>query len=95
MPELASSLSAIRRRESDILVGNIIGSNLFNLMMVMGGTAMISPFKLDGVLLSRDVPVMIVFTALLVPVIYFRHRLDRITGLIMLAGYCLYIWSFI
>ena len=95
MPELASSLSAIRRKECDILIGNIIGSNMFNLMMVMGGTAMITPFKLDGELLARDLPVMIFFTALLVPVLYFRHRLDRITGLIMLVCYGVYIWSVI
>jgi len=93
LPELASSLSAIRRRESDILVGNIIGSNMFNLMMVMGGTAMVTPFQLEGVLLTRDLPVMIFFSALLVPVLYFRHRLDRLTGLIMLVCYGVYIWS--
>jgi len=65
---------------------------MFNLMMVMGGTALITPFKLDGVLLTRDLPVMIFFAALLVPVLYFRHRLDRLTGLAMLLGYGLYIF---
>ena len=95
MPELASSLSAIRRKETDILVGNIVGSNMFNLMMVMGGTAMIKPFNLDGELLARDLPVMISYTALLIPVLYFRHQLDRVTGLIMLVCYGLYIWSVI
>lgn len=87
MPELASSLSAIRRRESDILVGNIIGSNMFNLMMVMGGTAMVTPFKLEGELLMRDLPVMIVFSAILMPIIYFRQRLERFTGLLLLVAY--------
>lgn len=91
LPELASSLSAVRRKECDILIGNIIGSNMFNLMMVMGGTAMITPFKMDGELLTRDLPVMIFFSALLVPILYFRHRLDRIVGLAMLLGYGLYI----
>ncbi len=92
LPELASSLSAVRRKECDILIGNIIGSNMFNLMMVMGGTALITPFKLDGELLARDLPVMIFFTALLVPVLYFRQRLDRLTGLVMLLGYGLYVF---
>ncbi|MEN8135187.1 MAG: calcium/sodium antiporter [Thermodesulfobacteriota bacterium] len=92
LPELASSLSAVRRKECDILIGNIIGSNMFNLMMVMGGTALITPFKLDGELFARDLPVMIFFTALLVPVLYFRHRLDRFVGLAMLFGYGLYIF---
>jgi cation:H+ antiporter len=92
LPELASSLSAVRRRESDILVGNVIGSNMFNLMMVMGGTAVIKPFRLGNELLSRDLPVMILFSAVMVPILYVRHRLDRITGLIMLLGYGLYVY---
>jgi cation:H+ antiporter len=92
LPELASSLAAIRRRESEILVGNIIGSNMFNLMMVMGGTALISPFKLDGSLVARDLPVMILFSAVLVPLLYFRHRLDRLVGLALLLAYGGYIF---
>ncbi|MFO7606316.1 MAG: calcium/sodium antiporter [Desulfurivibrionaceae bacterium] len=91
LPELASSLSAVRRRESDILVGNIVGSNMFNLMMVMGGTAMINPFRMGGELLSRDLPVMILFAAVLVPALYFRHRIDRLTGLAMLLAYIVYV----
>ena len=92
LPELASSLAAVRHRQSDILVGNIIGSNMFNLMMVMGGTAMIRPFALEGSLLSRDLPVMIAFSAVLIPVLYFRQRLDRYVGGLLLLGYCAYIY---
>jgi cation:H+ antiporter len=92
LPELASSLAAVRRRQSEILVGNIIGSNMFNLMMVMGGTAMIRPFAMDGHLLSRDLPVMIVFSAVLVPVLAIRHQLDRSVGALLLLGYCAYIY---
>ncbi|MDF1578000.1 MAG: calcium/sodium antiporter [Desulfurivibrionaceae bacterium] len=95
LPELASSLSAVRRRESDILVGNIIGSNMFNLMMVMAGTAMITPFRMGGELLSRDLPVMILFAAVLAPLLYFRHRLDRLTGLALLAAYVLYVYCLV
>lgn len=87
LPELASSIAAIRRGECDILVGNIIGSNMFNLLMVMGGTAMVRPFTINEGLLIRDLPVMIGFTAFLVPVIYLRGRVDRLTGLVMLVAY--------
>lgn len=92
LPELASSLAAIRRRQSDILVGNIIGSNLFNLMMVMGGTAMVTPFRLNGELLARDLPVMLLFSGVLLPLLYFRHRLDRLAGLLFLLAYGVYVW---
>ncbi len=92
LPELASSLAAVRRRQSEILVGNIVGSNMFNLMMVMGGTAMVRPFALDGSLLTRDLPVMILFTAVLVPILAIRHQLDRSVGGLFLLGYCAYIY---
>jgi cation:H+ antiporter len=92
LPELASSLAAVRRRQSEILVGNIVGSNMFNLMMVMGGTAMVRPFTLDGSLLSRDLPVMIVFSAVLVPVLAIRHQMDRSVGVLLLLGYCAYMF---
>ena len=95
LPELASSLAAVRRRESDILVGNIIGSNMFNLLMVMGGTAMVRPFSINGGLLIRDLPIMIGFTAFLVPVIYLRGRVDRLTGLVMLVAYGSYLFLII
>ncbi len=92
LPELASSIAAVRRHQSDILVGNIVGSNMFNLMMVMGGTAMIRPFALDRVLLGRDLPVMILFSAVLVPIFAFRQQLDRYAGGLLLLGYCAYIF---
>ena len=92
LPELASSIAAIRRGESDILVGNIIGSNMFNLLMVMGGTAMVRPFTINGGLLVRDLPVMICFTALLVPLIFLRGRIDRLAGLVMLVAYGSYLY---
>lgn len=61
LPELASCISAIRRHHTDLLVGNIIGSNLFNLLMVFGGTGIVYPFAIPADLLKRDVPVMICF----------------------------------
>ncbi|MBU0479642.1 MAG: calcium/sodium antiporter [Proteobacteria bacterium] len=95
LPELASSLSAIRRKESDILVGNIVGSNLFNLMMVLGGTAALKPFPMAGELLARDLPTMLGYALALLLVIYFRHRIGRLPAGIMLGGYGLYIWGLV
>jgi cation:H+ antiporter len=92
MPELASSLSAVRRREHELLIGNIVGSNLFNLLMVMGTTALIRPFRLDGGLLTRDLPVMIGFAAALTGQLYFRHRLERWPAGALLLGYAGYLW---
>ncbi|MCB2183461.1 MAG: calcium/sodium antiporter [Desulfobulbaceae bacterium] len=90
LPELASSISAIRRGETDLLMGNIIGSNLFNLLMVLGGIALIKPFPLDSQLLLRDLPVMTFFTAVLLPVLYFKNKIHRLYGFLLLLAYGLY-----
>ncbi len=91
LPELASCISAIRRNEPDLLLGIIIGSNLFNLLMVMGGTALIFPFKFPADMLNRDLPVMILFAALLIPQLAWRHKITRLNGLALLALYGAYI----
>lgn len=91
LPELASSFSAIRHRESDLLIGNVVGSNLFNLLMVMGGTAVVAPFAISADVLARDVPVMIVFSAVLLPFLYFYQAVTRAQGMVLLTAYAGYI----
>ncbi len=95
LPELASCISAIRRKETDILVGNVIGSNLFNILMVMGVTGIIYPFNLEENLLLRDLPVMMIFTAILIPILYFKHELSRLTGFCLICGYAAYMYVII
>jgi cation:H+ antiporter len=87
LPELASSLSALRRNESGLLIGNVIGSNMFNLFMVLGLTAVITPVDLSRELLYRDIPVMIVFTLALFPILRHSGGTSRWHGLLFLAGY--------
>lgn len=91
LPELASCLAAIRQRQHNLLLGNVVGSNLFNLMMVMGLTAVIKPFPLSSQLLWRDLPVMLGFSAVLIPALAFGGRLTRMHGLILLLGYVVYL----
>ena len=95
LPELASSISAIRRKETDILLGNVIGSNLFNLLMVLGGIAIIKPFALQRDLLLRDLPVMTLFSAVLLPLMYFGNKINRFYGFLLLLAYGLYMVSLI
>ena len=92
LPELASSLSAIRKKESDILVGNILGSNLFNLLWVLGLTAIIKPFDLPQDTLVRDLPVMVIFSVILVPMALYQGKINRFHGSILLAAYLGYIF---
>ncbi len=95
LPELASSIAAARKGENDIALGNIIGSNLFNTLAVVGIAAVISPMdEIEPAVASRDMPLMTALTVALI-VLGFRRegdgRLNRIAGAILLAVYIAYL----
>ena len=92
LPELASCLAAIRLRQTNILAGNIIGSNLFNLLMVLGFCGLIRPYPLSANLLTRDIPVMFSFSAVLLPILAVQQGLSRLHGFILLAAYFGYLY---
>jgi cation:H+ antiporter len=92
LPELASCLAAIRQRQTKILVGNIIGSNLFNLLMVLGFCSLLVPFPMSSNLLSRDIPVMFSLSAVLLPILAVQQGLNRFHGFILLASYISYLF---
>lgn len=90
LPELASSIVAARRGEHDLALGNIIGSNLFNTMAVVGIAAGIAPFAVDAVVLTRDMSVVTALTvALLVMAYGWRGpgRINRVEGSVLLLAY--------
>ena len=91
LPELASCLAAIRQRQTEILAGNIIGSNLFNLLMVLGFCGLLIPYPLSPNLLTRDIPVMFSFSAVLLPILAVQHGLKRLHGLILILAYVGYL----
>ncbi len=93
LPELTSSLSALRRKESGMLIGNVIGSNMFNLFMVLGLTGIIKPFALSPDLLRRDLPLMLAFTFLLIPILHRTGGTNRWHGMLFLGGYLAYCYS--
>jgi cation:H+ antiporter len=90
LPELASSLMAVRKGEHDMALGNILGSNLFNTLAVVGIAGAIHPMVVGAEVLSRDVLVMGVLTLMLFAFCYgFRGpgRINRIEGGTLLACY--------
>lgn len=90
LPELASSIAAARKKEPDLVIGNIIGSNLFNTLIVVGGAGLIAPLAVPQEVLWRDYPVMLVTTLLLMVMILGRGKAGGITPLkggLLLAGY--------
>ena len=89
LPELATSLVATFHGDDDIAVGNIIGSNFFNILAILGITAVLHPLS-RGAITLLDLYVMLGFTVFLLPLIFVRRRIGRPEGLVLLVGYFTY-----
>ncbi|MFN3532039.1 MAG: calcium/sodium antiporter [Candidatus Brocadia sp.] len=95
LPELATSMIAAIRKESDISVGNVLGSNIFNILSVLGFAAVIQPLQVNAASLVVDMPVMLLFSIFLIPLITWKFVLTRGQGFLLLIGYGIYIlWLF-
>jgi cation:H+ antiporter len=100
LPELATTIAAARKKEFDLAVGNIIGSNMFNILGVMALPGLIHPNSFDPAVLTRDYPVMIALSvALLLFSIAWRKGklgiIGRIEGALLLAAYVAYmVWLY-
>jgi len=86
---------AAKRGEHDIAIGNIIGSNLFNTLVVLGSAGMIRPLSVESVIIHRDITIMIFFTLLLV-IFGLRYGKKSVgitdyDGLILFVAFCTYI----
>lgn len=90
-PEAAVSISAGLSGDNEIAVSNVVGSNIFNLLVVVGACAAIRPFKMDKSILKRDFPVNIAGTVLLLAVVAVFHSISRITAVISLVIMLAYI----
>lgn len=98
LPELAASISAARKGEHDIALGNVIGSNMFNLLAVVGIASVIHPLETDTNILRRDWPVMMGMNLILFVMAYgFRGqgRINRFEGFLLLCSYIGYTYYLI
>ncbi|MBE2179055.1 MAG: calcium/sodium antiporter [Chthoniobacterales bacterium] len=91
MPELATSLVAAIRRQPDIAIGNIVGSNIFNILAILGLASMVSPLHAPGISVM-DYAAMIIFSILLIPLLYTGRLLHRLEGALLLALYGIYLF---
>jgi cation:H+ antiporter len=91
LPELATSMIAIIRKEGAISLGNVVGSNIFNLGLVLGIVAVVQPLLMDARVMRLDMIAMLAFT-LAMPLLAWRGgRLTRVEGTALLAAYVLYV----
>lgn len=90
-PELAASVIAARRNQTDVALGNIMGSNVFNILGILGVTALIAPIPVMRASASVDSIWMIATTVLLLPILLRHRRVTRGEGVILLATYIAYL----
>jgi cation:H+ antiporter len=91
LPELAASLVAALRGQGSIALGNIIGSNIFNIACIMGVTATLFPLAVPERMISFDMWVMALATLAAAGFVFLRQPIGRKAGLALLAGYCIYV----
>ncbi|MDA0815717.1 MAG: calcium/sodium antiporter [Chloroflexi bacterium] len=87
LPEVVTSMFAAYRGEHDIAVGNIVGSNIFNLLGVAGPGAIVSGIAVNESLYRFELPVMVLSSLILLPLIWPRPRIGRYAGIALIAGY--------
>ncbi len=92
LPELATSLVAALRRQSAIAIGNVVGSNIFNVLGILGATALIAPVPVAERFLGFDWPVMLVASLVLAGLVAFRPAIGRPAGVLLLLAYAAYLW---
>lgn len=91
LPELVTSLMAAIRKQSDVAFGNIVGSNIYNVLGILGVTALVHPIGVPSQIVAVDIWVMLAATAALILFAATRHRIGRIEGALLAAGYAAYI----
>jgi len=92
LPELATSIIAAMKGRTDISVGNLVGSNIFNILAVLGITSTVKDIKIAEQVLSNDIFWMIGVTLILFPMMFFTRKIGKLNGFVLLAIYILYIY---
>lgn len=91
LPELATSVIAAYRGHSEVAVGNVVGSNIFNVLGVLGLTAAIKPVTISDEMTSHDIPVMLTVSVALAVFVLLDRKMTRLAGCVLLAAYAAYV----
>lgn len=90
LPELATSVVAARKGQSAIAIGNVIGSNVFNILLILGAAATICPLQIEGIT-TLDMAVMLLSVALVWLFSFTRFTVERWEGALLVVGYLAYL----
>lgn len=91
LPELATTVMAALRKQADVVLGSVIGSNMFNLLAIIGVAGLVGPIAVDPEFLRFDLWVMLGASLLLIPFVYFGKDITRIWGIALTALYATYL----
>ncbi|NDW59935.1 calcium/sodium antiporter [Yangia sp. PrR004] len=91
LPELATAIVAAVRKHTDVVLGNVIGSNIFNILAILGVTVVIQPIEVTARFREIDTPVMLGASVLLLALLFATTRISRLWGATMLVAYAAYI----
>lgn len=92
LPELATTVVAALRRQADVALGNVIGSNMFNLLAIIGVAGLVGPIAVDPEFLRFDLWVMLGASLLLIPFVYLGKNIGRVWGIALTALYATYLF---
>jgi len=93
LPELVTSIVASFKKQTDIAVGNLMGSNIFNVLSILGITSLIQEIQVSDVIINSDMIWMLLITFLIFPMMLHRKEIGRIEGFILLVIYFYYIYT--
>ncbi len=91
LPELATVVVAAMKRQTDLILGNLIGSNIFNTLCIVGATLLVRPLEIEYATVRLDLWVMLALTIAILPMLYFKGQIGRKRGSVMLTAYLVYI----
>ena len=92
VPEMATSVVSVLRKETDICVGNVIGSNIFNILLVLGSVALVRPLNVPRETLFFEFPIMLLFSLALIPMMRGGLTVNRLAGIVLVSGYLAFIF---
>ena len=91
LPELATTVMAALRKQAEVAIGNVLGSNMFNLLAIIGVTTLVGPIPVDAEFLRFDLWVMLAASLLLIPFVFLKRDMGRIWGVGLAALYVAYV----
>jgi len=95
LPELVTAIVASIKKETDLALGNLMGSNIFNILSILGITSIIQDIHVSEIIVHQDMTVMLGITLLILPLMLYKRRLSRFAGVVLLLTYVIYTYTVI